>query len=333
MTRGQFSDVKDFITSYKEAVLHAKQLKADIGPHSSALTVIHELRQDLPVWAATRQDQLMEDPSEYDWEDFKKLCELALALCESEIEINATAARNTKKTGHDGNNSDKRKDKRELKKRTGPLARMTAEKWIYSFLRTKTNKEGNCLYCLQPGHDALICYYIIPERRPAGWKPFGNMWAYYPPSNITIVISGDAPRPADSTNLAVDPNEYIGGVYYNYAAPAQEGDAKTLSYAELLTYVCSTRETSLTSTLLVFWIVDSGAACNMVAERAAFIELKEYGPLDTPYRHNIAGAGDVSVKGFGKVKIWIRGPAGNYMEFIINAMYNPDLDFNLLSTN
>jgi hypothetical protein len=71
----------------------------------------------------------------------------------------------------------------------------------------------------------------------------------------------------------------------------------------------------------------------MVADRAAFIELKEYGPLDTPYRHNTAGAGEVSAKGFGKAKIWIRGPAGNYMEFIINAMYNPDLDFNLLSMN
>jgi hypothetical protein len=56
MTRDQFSDVKDFITNYKEAALHAKQLKANIGPYSSALTLIHELRQDLQVWLANRQD-------------------------------------------------------------------------------------------------------------------------------------------------------------------------------------------------------------------------------------------------------------------------------------
>jgi hypothetical protein len=159
------------------------------------------------------------------------------------------------------------------------------------------------------------------------------MWAYYPPSNITTALSGDAPRPADSSNLAAALDEYVGGVYYNYAALEQEGDAKPLFYLESLAYVCSAGETSSLTSSRAQWIVDSGAARHMVADRVAFIKLKEYGLLNMPYQHNTAGAGEVSAKGFRKAKIWIRGPAGNYTKFIINMMYNPDLDFNLLSTN
>jgi hypothetical protein len=58
-----------------------------------------------------------------------------------------------------------------------------------------------------------------------------------------------------------------------------------------------------TISLLEVWLVDSGASQNLVSNLELFTEYHEYGPDDIPYRHDTAGAGIASTKGYSKVTI------------------------------
>jgi hypothetical protein len=80
------------------------------------------------------------------------------------------------------------------------------------------------------------------------------------------------------------------------------------------------------------WLVDSGASQNLVGNRELFIEFHEYGPGDIPYRHETAGGGIASAKGYGKVIVRLQYN-GKITERETFAYYNPDLDFHMLSTD
>ncbi|KAL2812508.1 hypothetical protein BJX63DRAFT_396518 [Aspergillus granulosus] len=81
MTREHFSSPKDFITKFRDATATARTLGVSMGPYLSALTLIHEVRQDLPLWSQNRQEELTDSPSTYEWDSFKKLYESALSYC------------------------------------------------------------------------------------------------------------------------------------------------------------------------------------------------------------------------------------------------------------
>ncbi|KAL4971397.1 hypothetical protein BDW66DRAFT_155700 [Aspergillus desertorum] len=81
-----------------------------------------------------------------------------------------------------------------------------------------------------------------------------------------------------------------------------------------------------------FWIFDSGGARHLISDRKASISLHEYTANENPHTHKTAGGGPVAVRGYGTAKMRLHHLYGSHTEYTFNAYFNPDMDFNLLST-
>ena len=55
-------------------------------------------------------------------------------------------------------------------------------KWVESWLQGRQrDSNGQCSFCNAGEHDAKNCWYLVPEKRPAHWKPYRGLWCYYHP--------------------------------------------------------------------------------------------------------------------------------------------------------
>ncbi|KAJ0420331.1 hypothetical protein BJY00DRAFT_141959 [Aspergillus carlsbadensis] len=94
MTRQQYSSAGDYMRHFMTATNTAIGLRCDIGAYVTALLFINELKDDLPNWCYNRQEQLTDDTSKFDWNDFRELYNSAIATYKAaHLEINAAAHR------------------------------------------------------------------------------------------------------------------------------------------------------------------------------------------------------------------------------------------------
>jgi hypothetical protein len=71
-----------------------------------------------------------------------------------------------------------------MRKRNAPPKDMSAIKWVEFWLQGRQGDGNNkCSFCNFGDHDPRDCWYLVPEKRPVYWKPFGGLWYYYLPKS------------------------------------------------------------------------------------------------------------------------------------------------------
>ncbi|CEL09510.1 hypothetical protein ASPCAL12645 [Aspergillus calidoustus] len=358
MTRQQFASPADYMKAYMAATMVAERLKCDAGPYVSALLLIHELRDDMPNWAYNKQEQMTEEPGTFNYDHFRELYDSAMATWEaSNVEISAAAHRAPRPNNQNNNNSsdvhnpmnDPAHHGRKLQ--DGPAPGCKHDHWRQTILNgTPQTTDGRCTYCGMRGHSVKKCWYLMPDLRREGWRPWRTIWAYkyrYNHDDEKPKNSPSVPDRRQSQNTANNPQQTAppappptgqGGIAVTYDADGTAefrfaGAAVDMPLAAKAIRVTTNeqgiQQTAVTSTAI--WIVDSGASQHLIGNRALFKTLYEYGPNEQAYRHKTAGGGIVSAKGYGtaNVRLYHNGAC---VDREISAYYNPDLDFNMLST-
>jgi hypothetical protein len=340
MTRAQYSNAGSYIKEFLKATITANNLNCSAGAYISALLLIHELREDLSNWAYNRQEQLTGDPAKFDWDDFKELCESATCTYEAAtVDITAAAHRahqqqqSQPRSQNSGNNNTTSNGPspfwdRSKKSRDGPAPGQKEAEFRKLVLLGPNMWGDRCSHCGVLKHGCTNCYYLHTEYRPADWKPLITIWCFkwdktkgYAEQKTGTNRPNNANNTEDKGNAAL---ELDSGEVVQFAAIQVQDNAQNTSKKPIQAGAISTTP---------FWMVDSGSSKNIIADQNAFTELHLYGPNKTPYHHQTAGKEIVAVKGYGKAIIQLPVVKGRNNCFKINAYYNPDLDFNMLSTS
>ena len=199
-------------------------------------------------------------------------------------------------------------------------------------LQKSKEDEKRCPGCKKIGHTEPDCWFTHPEKAPAWWKPQANTQRHanattHQPEQLRQLQIADRAH-TEFSQAPQDQRTYLTGANTVYRAQQSDNASENFkAYRARITGKIAKQEHLV---IIRDWILDSGASHHFCADISQFVDGSlKYIKEDI----RIANGDSVKSEGRGKVRLVMNKSAKSSSILIINAIYAPALEVNLLSPN
>lgn len=328
MKREEFGSMEQYIDAFRKAVKTANQNSGTvIPPLAAAYLLLRGIENELPMWVTTMKHDMESkpDPNKFTELQLMELYEKAIDKGKdrehsylSKSSDKKTSNKTSNTTPHQPSSSDKPR----MQKRTPPNG-MPTKKWVEKWLKgEQRNAEGKCSFCEYGIHDSRDCFYLVPERRPDGWKPWKGLWHLMkslPNQTQTTLQGPESSQSKMAVEMTGNEDPYYMDRPPGLMAKSISNNDESFDHSKYPTYRP--------------WLSDTATSYFMCSEKSAMVEYHEYQPDEEPPHFETSKGDMTSTKAYGKCSIQLERNDGSTYDILVKCLYNPHISCNLFAAS